>query len=50
MIKLFTNMQNPGFSDVEDSEPAQLLTLGPEDYGPDTKCSLKVVKFQRVNR
>lgn len=48
--KLYINMQNPGFSDVEDLEPTQKVPLSAADFDADTKTPLKVVKFQRVNR
>mmetsp|Transcript_14690 Transcript_14690/g.22163 ORF Transcript_14690/g.22163 Transcript_14690/m.22163 type:complete len:166 (+) Transcript_14690:92-589(+) len=48
-IKLFTNLQNPGFSDVEDVEPVQKLLLEPSDFHPDHKTNLKLVKFLHVN-
>lgn len=48
--KLYINMQNPGFNDVEDLEPAQKVPLSAADFDTDAKTPLKVVKFQRVNR
>ena len=48
--KLYINMQNPGFSDVEDLEPVQKIPLSAADFEGETKTPLKVVKFQRVNR
>ena len=48
-IKLYSNLLSPGFSDVENHEPAQTIELDPETLTPDRKISLKVVKFQYVN-
>lgn len=51
MVKLFTNLPNPGFSDAEENEPAQKIALDPSrELKPDDKIPLKLVKFQNVNR
>jgi len=50
LIKLFPNLTNPGFNDVEDMEASQALHLGPNDYDGSSKIPLKAVKFGRVNR
>ncbi len=50
VVKLFVNLQNPGFSDVEDIEPAQRIALREEDFVPGSRVNLKLVKFLHVNR
>jgi hypothetical protein len=49
-VKLFANIQNPGFSDVDDSEPSQKIPLSSNDFLPGNRTALKVVKFLHVNR
>lgn len=49
-MKLFVNLSNPGFADVEDVEPAQTISLNPQDLEPNSRINLKVVKFLHVNR
>jgi hypothetical protein len=48
--KLFINLPNPGFGDVEDVAPVQKVELSSEDLARATPVNLKTVKFQRVNR
>lgn len=49
-VKLFVNLPNPGFGDVEDLAPVQTVELTSENLTRSTPVNLKTVKFQRVNR
>ena len=49
-VKLYTNLQSPGFSDVEDLPPIQQLDLTPDTLTRGTPINLKLVKFLHVNR
>jgi hypothetical protein len=49
-VKLFVNVPNSGFSDVEDLEPAQKIIFREQDLVPGSRVNLKVVKFLHVNR
>ena len=50
LIKLFSNIQSPGFDDVEGNVADQILNLSVDDYRIDNKINLKIVKFQQVNK
>jgi len=47
-VKLFVDMPNISFNDVEDITPTQVVALGAKDLQGDKDIVLKFVKFQRV--
>jgi hypothetical protein len=49
LVKLFINRDSMGFSDAEDIEATQVLTLTEDDLKEDAVTLLKFVKFQRVS-
>ena len=47
-LRLYSNLSNPGFTDIEDLEMAQAISLTLSDLDSGRKIALKPVKFQRV--
>ena len=47
-LRLYSNLSNPGFTDIEDLEVAQTIPLTPTDLASGKRIPLKPVKFQRV--
>jgi hypothetical protein len=48
-VRLFANLISPGFTDINELEPTQVITVGDTELSTGRKIILKQVKFQRCD-